>query len=144
MKVLAFRSELCNGCRICEEVCSQTWFKETNAEKSTIRISKDQSDYYQAVMCNQCGECIDICSTIALKRDKRGIVRLNKKLCVGCLSCVGFCPILAMYVHADYVEPFKCVSCGKCVEACPTGALSVEDLPEAELTETEKRLKAVA
>ena len=117
MKVLAFRSELCNGCRICEEVCSQTWFREASVEKSAIRIFEleGQPSYYQASMCNQCGECMDVCPTMALARDKRGVVRINKKLCVGCLSCVGFCPILAMYMHADYVVPFKCVSCGKCV-----------------------------
>jgi len=142
MKVLVFETERCNGCRACEEVCSQTWFKEANSEKSAIRISEaGHSNHYQATVCNQCGECIDVCPTLALARDKRGIVRINKKLCVGCLSCVGFCPILAMYVHADYVVPFKCISCAKCVEACPTGALSVEDLPDVELTETEKRIK---
>jgi carbon-monoxide dehydrogenase iron sulfur subunit len=146
MKVLVFDSNLCNGTRVCEETCSQTWFKEANAAKSAIRIyeQKDQPGHYVANVCNQCGECIDVCPTMALKRDKHGIVRVNKKLCVGCLSCVGFCPIQAMYVHPDYTVPFKCVACGLCVEPCPTGALSIQDLPDAEPTETEKRLKVVA
>lgn len=146
MKVLVFNPQLCDGCRICEETCSQTWFKEINAEKSAIRIStvEDQPGQYEATVCNQCGECIDICPTLALTRDRHGIVRVNKKLCTGCLSCVGFCPILAMYIHPDYVVPFKCVACGECAKACPTGALSIEDLPEAPLTETEKRMKVVA
>ncbi len=146
MRVLIFKPELCNGCRICEEVCSQTLFKEANAEKSAIRISEiaGQPGHYEALICNQCGECIDICPTMAIWRDKRGIVRIRKRLCVGCLSCVGFCPTLAMCIHADYVVPFKCVTCGKCAEACPTGALSVEDLPDAKPTETEKRIKVVA
>lgn len=146
MKVLVFNSQRCDGCRLCEATCSQTWFKEANAEKSAIRISEseEQPGHYQAIFCNQCGECIDICPSLALTRDKHGIVRLNKKQCTGCLSCVGFCPILAMYIHPDYVVPFKCVACGECAKACPTGALSIEDLPEASLTETEKRMKVVA
>ena len=146
MRVLVFKPELCDGCRICEETCSQTWFKEVNAEKAAIQISEvpGQPGHFDASICNQCGECIDICPTMALWRDKRGIVRIKKKLCVGCLSCVGFCPTLAMRVHADYVVPFKCVACGTCAKACPTGALSIEDLPDAKVTETEKRLKVVA
>jgi carbon-monoxide dehydrogenase iron sulfur subunit len=146
MKVLVFDPELCDGCGICQETCSQTWFKVKDHEKSAIRISEDpdRPGRYLANNCNQCGECIDVCPTLALKRDKRGIVRINKKTCVGCLSCVGFCPILAMRVHADSIVPFKCVACGTCAKACPTGALSIEDLPDAELTETEKRMKVMA
>jgi len=146
MKVLVFNPVLCDGCRLCEETCAQTWFKEADRQKSAIRISElpDQPGRYTASNCNQCGECIDVCPTLALKRDKRGIVRLSKRLCVGCLSCVGFCPIAAMRVHADYTVPFKCVACGTCAEACPTGALSIEDLPDVELTETEKRMKVAA
>ncbi len=146
MKVLVFNPNVCDGARVCEETCSQTWFKEANAAKSAIRIHEreDHSGHYMANVCNQCGECIDVCPTMALKRDKRGIVRIDKKLCVGCLSCVGFCPILAMRVHADYTVPFKCVACGECAKRCPMGALSIQDLPDAQLTETEQRLEVVA
>lgn len=146
MKVLVFKPELCNGCRECEKVCSQTWFKEENAEKSAIRISETagQPGRYQALVCNQCGACMDVCPTIALVRDKQGIVRIKKQLCVGCLSCVGFCPTEAMFMHADDIVPFKCIACGKCVKVCPTGALALEELPDAEWTETEKRLAAQA
>ncbi len=142
MKVLVFKPGLCNGCRACEEACAQTWFKETDTEKSAIRISEvpDQLGHYQATVCNQCGECMDVCPTLALRRDKLGIVRISKLLCVSCLSCVGFCPGQAMFVHQDYVVPVKCVSCVQCVKACPTGALEIQELADAELTETEKRL----
>ena len=146
MKVLIFKAELCNGCRECEKVCSQAWFKEENAEKSAIRFSEiaDRPGHYQAVVCDQCGECIDVCPTIALVRDKQGIVRIKRPLCVGCLSCVGFCPTEAVFMHSDDIVPFKCIACGKCVKVCATGALALEELPDAELTETEKRLAAQA
>lgn len=127
MKVLSYDPELCVGCYICEEVCSDTWFKVTDAEKSSIRIHENGGGDLNAVFCNQCGECIEVCLTQALYQDKRGIVRLRKKLCVGCLACVGFCPYLAMFYHPDQTEPFKCISCEKCVEECPADALAIVD-----------------
>jgi Fe-S-cluster-containing dehydrogenase component len=145
MKVLVFDPDICSGTRECEKTCSQTWFKEANRTKSAIRVYelKGQAGRYMANVCNQCGECIDVCPTMALRRDKRGIVRIDKNLCVGCLSCVGFCPIEAMRKHPDYTSPFKCVACGRCVKNCPTGALSIQDVPDAELTVTEQRVKVV-
>ncbi len=131
MKVLSYDPELCVGCSICEEVCSETWHKVTDVEKSCIRIHEEKADgevILSAVYCVQCGECIDVCPTEALSRDRRGIVRLRKKLCVGCLSCVGFCPYLAMFYHRDQTEPFNCISCGKCVDACPADALAVVEV----------------
>ena len=126
MKSLSYDPELCVGCGICEEVCSETWFKVVDAEKSCIRIAGGAE--LTAVYCVQCGECIDVCPTQALTRDKRGIVRLKKSLCVGCLSCVGFCPYLAMFHHPDQSEPFKCIACGRCVKECPADALAIVDV----------------
>ena len=140
MKVLQFDPTRCIGARECERECSRTWFKEENRDKSAIRISED-GGRYAMIACTQCGECIDVCPTLAIRRDRQGIVRIDKKLCVGCLSCVGFCPHLAMFFHADYTEPFKCISCGKCVKTCPSGALVIADLPDAPLTVTEMRLQ---
>ncbi len=127
MQVLSYDPELCVGCYVCEDVCSETWFKVTDAERSSIRIHDDGEGILSAVFCNQCGECIDVCPTQALYRDRKGIVRLRKKLCVGCLSCVGFCPYGAMFYHADQTEPFKCIACGKCVDECPSDALAIVD-----------------
>ena len=126
MKSLSYDSELCVGCGICEETCSDTWFKVVDVEKSCIRIAG--SAELTATYCVQCGECINVCPTGALTRDKRGIVRLKKSLCVGCLSCVGFCPYLAMFHHPDQSEPFKCIACGRCVKECPADALAIVDV----------------
>jgi len=128
MKVLSYDAELCVDCYICEEVCSEAWFKVTGAEKSSIRIHADGQGNVSAVFCNQCGECIVVCPTEALYRDKQGIVRLRKRVCVGCLSCVGFCPYLAMFTHRDQTEPFNCIACGLCVEECPAEALAIVEV----------------
>lgn len=127
MKVLSYDPELCVGCHICEEVCSDTWFKVTDVDKSSIRILDDERGALSAVFCNQCGACVGVCPTGALYRDRKDIVRVQKKLCVGCLSCVGFCPYLAMFYHRDQTVPFKCIACGQCVEECPAEALAIVD-----------------
>ncbi len=128
MKVLSYDPELCVGCYVCEEVCSETWHKVTDAAKSNIRIHDDDEGVLNANYCVQCGECIEVCPAEALSRDKRGIVRLKKKLCVGCLTCVGFCPYLAMRHHQDQIEPFKCIACGKCAKECPAEALAIVEV----------------
>ena len=129
MKVLSFDPELCVGCHICEETCSDTWFKVTDPQKSSIHIyDEDSEGLLRATFCNQCGACIAVCPTEALYRDKNGIVRIRKKQCVGCLSCVGFCPYLVMFYHPDQVEPFKCIACGKCADECPAAALAIVEV----------------
>ena len=167
MKVLVYAPELCDARLGCEETCARTWFKEANHQKSAIRILEVERQPRSAVeaappgtngaalrgrpegqhaanICTQCGQCIDVCPTLAIQRDKRGVVRIDKDLCVGCLSCVGFCPYGAMRIHPDHTVPFKCVACGSCAKTCPTGALAVLDLPDAPATVTEKRLKGAA
>jgi len=126
MRLLEHNAALCVGCGICEEVCSQAWFKTTDVELSSIRIlDPGPAQPLKAVVCVQCGDCIDLCPAQALSRDRRGIVRLDKKLCVGCLTCVGFCPYGAMFEHHSLDEPFKCVVCGRCVKECPAEALAI-------------------
>ncbi|HYE82438.1 MAG TPA: 4Fe-4S binding protein [Clostridia bacterium] len=125
MKVLGKKPELCIQCHACESICSKTWFKEDNALKSCIRISEDEKGGAVIISCTQCGECIDICPVEAIKRDKNGIVRIDKSICVGCFMCVGYCPELAMFMHEDYLEPFKCIACGQCAKSCPTGAIFI-------------------
>ncbi len=126
MKVLGKKPELCIACHSCETTCSRTWFKEANYAKSCISISKDTEK--KITSCTQCGECIAVCPVEALTRDKNGVIRVNKKICVGCFMCVGFCPELAMGVHDDYIEPFKCVACGQCAKSCPREAIFIEEI----------------
>ena len=124
-KTLSFNAELCVGCHVCEEVCAQTWFKTTDTDQSSIQIYPTENGQISAVFCNQCGACVNVCPAGALVQDKHGVVRLRKNLCVGCLSCVGFCPTLSMFIHPERPEPFKCIACGKCVAECPSDALAI-------------------
>ncbi len=125
MKRLVKDENLCIGCGKCEEVCSNAFFRESNAAKSCVRVQEIEENKHKLTICNQCGKCIEVCPVQALTRDSKGIIRLNKKDCVGCFMCVGFCPDNAMMQHDDYIEPFKCIACGLCVKSCPTGALKI-------------------
>ena len=145
MRVLAIDSSRCTGCHTCEETCSQTWFKVVDRGLSSIQIVEPEGEGpYQAITCTQCGECIDICPTLALSRAKNGVVRRDLALCVGCLACVGFCPIWALRTRPDAPEPFKCVACGSCARACPENALSVQDLADAEPSQTQRWAERMA
>ncbi|NLW72569.1 MAG: 4Fe-4S binding protein [Chloroflexi bacterium] len=124
MKFLAHKQEICDGCRKCEEVCSQLYFKTTDRNYSAIRINNNFNTYH-AKKCTQCGECINMCTANAIYRDRNGVVRIDKKLCVGCMGCVGFCTELVMFYNDDQPTPFKCVACGACVKACPKHALEI-------------------
>lgn len=128
MKILAVNSELCIGCARCEEVCSKAYFKEEDRDKSAIIVEVNEDSANEITVCNQCGECIEVCPTQAIYRDKNGVVRINKKECVGCLSCVGFCPTSAMRYYPNIPEPFKCIACGLCARECPTEAIYLTEV----------------
>lgn len=151
MRVLVFDPNRCTGCHTCEETCSQAWFKVVDRGLSSIQILDPEGDGpYQAIVCTQCGECIDVCPTLALSRASNGVVRRDLSLCVGCLACVGFCPVGAQYglaamrTHPDHVEPFKCVACGRCVRACPEEALHVREIEDAPPTATAQWVRQAA
>ncbi len=125
VKVLAFYPEKCIGCLSCEKACSKVHFKtEDGGEKSAIHIIKNKKTFEMNV-CDQRGLCLDMCPVGALSRNKKGVVILDAKRCIGCQACVAFCPINAMRKSSVRIEPFKCISCGACVRACPEHALEL-------------------
>lgn len=128
LKVLRKNEERCIGCHQCEEICSQVYFKEKNLNKASLKVTEIVDANNEIITCSQCGECINICPVEAIYRDNRGIVRIKKDICVGCLMCVGFCNERAMFHHDDFTEPFKCISCGLCSKKCPTGAIYLEEI----------------
>jgi anaerobic carbon-monoxide dehydrogenase iron sulfur subunit len=129
MKVLVVDETKCQASGICENVCSEYWFKVQDKQKSRIQLLL-RPDAHSLNVCNQCGQCIQVCDPGALYRDKKGIVRLREKDCTGCMACVGFCPTQSMFIAVGMEIPFKCISCAQCVDTCPSGALSIQDLPD--------------
>lgn len=91
--------------------------------------------YNLSLACNHCANprCVKNCPSGALsKREKDGIVLLNKEKCLGCQSCVRFCPYGAPRYFAEERKAGKCDFCvdyldnleePACVAACPMRAL---------------------
>ena len=123
MRRLEKDESLCIGCHQCEEACSKAFYKVSDPMKSCIRITDKEDGSHHIALCTQCGKCSEVCNTGVITEDARGVYRLNKKECAGCLMCVGFCPENVMVQCDDYLEPSKCTACGLCVKACPTGAI---------------------
>lgn len=126
MRKLVADSGKCTGCGVCEEVCSKTYFKVADKEKSAIRVVKEEGRHSVKV-CDQCGVCMKMCNTLALSKAANGVVKLAANTCVGCLICVAECLRGYMHYHDDLPIPFKCVACGLCAKSCPSGALAVAD-----------------
>ncbi len=136
VKIIRFKPELCKGCRECEKACSNVHHKNDRGETwSAIRIHETGTGYEMS-NCNHCGLCIDMCPVQAIKRLANGTVVINKKLCVGCMACVGFCARGVMRKVSEITVPFKCISCGACVKACPEGALELVEVELGGIEET--------
>lgn len=52
--------------------------------------------------------------------------KIDNSKCIGCHTCMGACPVMAISVGPDgkcVIDPSKCVSCGTCASLCPVNAI---------------------
>ncbi len=58
--------------------------------------------------------------------------KVNKKLCIGCGTCLENCPVEAPEPVPQAkkkrfrINPEKCIGCGECIALCPQGAIKVQ------------------
>ncbi len=64
--------------------------------------------------------------------------KINKKLCIGCGTCLENCPVEAPEPVPQAkkkrfrINPEKCIGCGECIALCPQGAIKVQWNEKAE------------
>ena len=114
----------------CEADCARKVFKIDDPALPALHIRELEDGCGVAILCDQCGDCVVVCPADALSRNKLGVVMIDRKICVGCYTCIGFCERGIFERRPGVVVPYKCTSCGICVKACPHGALEIVEVPE--------------
>ena len=133
MRQLKINLPECDGGRDCghecEEACAAKVFKLDGRSGAALHIEALADGQSAAILCDQCGDCVTVCPADALRRNRQGVVVIDKSLCVGCYMCIGFCEKNAFQRSPNWLEPYKCTACGLCVKACPHSALEIVDVP---------------
>ncbi len=140
MKRIYVNEQVCIGCGLCLVYCQV----EHSPSKDVIKAFKQGSTpplAYVAVECRgpvsfavQCRHCEDApcvyaCLTGALQKDPdSGLVTVDTSRCIGCWTCMLFCPYGAVRQAPDRKTIAKCDYCGDreipaCVANCPNEAL---------------------
>ncbi|OAG27400.1 molybdopterin-dependent oxidoreductase [Thermodesulfatator autotrophicus] len=147
--VLIWDSKRCIRCRACMASCQMV--HQLAPEETFMQVLiKEEGEYpqvkisFKQEICRQCQEapCLEACPEGAIRRDKSGIVLVDKTLCVGDGACENTCPYSAIKVFRE--KAYKCDMCfhlisqkelPRCVAVCPSGALVFGNLyaPEGPL-----------
>lgn len=138
MRKIYFQSELCDGCKACEQVCrekhseTQSLFnskEETPLRKPRIHVT-EVNDQYSLTVCQNCVHplCVQACMAGALMFSELGNVIQDLEQCVGCFMCVMACPFGAIAPQEETGKAGKCQLCideeqPPCVVACEKKAL---------------------
>ncbi len=148
-----FYQNRCSGCGACQVACKDwndvkpgqaSWRKVTRQESGSF---PDTTIYNLSLACNHCSSpvCVSVCPMGAIfKREKDGVVIVDRSVCIACKQCLSSCPFGAPQFGDAESEPEKqpewkvdhpmqkCTMCwdrlelGKdpaCVAACPQRAL---------------------
>ena len=144
----------CIGCHACTVACKI----ENNVPDHCFRswvVEADKGVYPHVArvklprLCNQCRDapCLEVCPVKATYRDESagGIIRIDRKKCVGCKYCIVSCPYNARYFHGSRGVADKCDFCvdrvkagllPACVSTCVSHARFFGDLndPDSEVS----------
>ncbi len=149
----------CIGCYSCEVAC-----KNENHIDLGVQYNKvftigptgkfpDLEMYYMPAMCQSCENppCVSVCPTGASYIDKDGVILIDSKKCIACMSCISACPYGARKYNSkrEYVE--KCTMCSHllnagdkpaCVKACCSKARIIGDVNDPNSEVSKKIAKA--
>ena len=159
MKVIAVHLDRCTGCRTCELYCAAergsdaksllAAVNETPVPQARLRV-EGAGGVSMPVQCRHCVDapCLDACLTGALRRNADGLVAVDDERCIGCWTCVMFCPYGVIFPWPERKLALKCDRCGfmeapVCVDVCPTKALELVDPAAADEVYRTRRREAV-
>ena len=128
MKRLYTDASVCQGCHLCELICSLIHLKdEVNPRRARIRVHDDLfNKTFVLVVCHQCGKapCIPACPHEAIFQDPAwGTPVIDTGRCTACLACLNACPFGAIFYDEESRLPIVCDLCSgdpKCILFCPT------------------------
>lgn len=137
----------CTGCRACQVACKDKNRLEVGnnyrvARTFSVGAFPSVAGYSVSTTCNHCTDavCVANCPTGAMYKAEDGTVISDSEICIGCGTCVVFCPYEVPQILPAGVCG-KCDSCfvirGKgeqpaCVSACPSRALDFGEVSELE------------
>ncbi|HEY77791.1 MAG TPA: 4Fe-4S dicluster domain-containing protein [Dehalococcoidia bacterium] len=141
MKRVYVNEAVCIGCHLCEVYCQLQHaqskdlvklFKRENPRTLPRLRVEERGIVSFSVRCQQCDEapCVQACLTGALARDSlSGTVAVDPERCIGCWTCLLFCPLGAIRQNEGQDKMIKCDLCpGEevpvCVTNCPNEALA--------------------
>lgn len=150
-----FDQEYCSGCGTCQIACKDknnlkqgqiyravTEYAGGEYRQDGEAIVQDIFAFFLSMSCNHCKKpaCVGVCPTKALrKREKDGLVLLEREKCIGCKACKTACPYAAVQYDCIEKKISKCDFCEDllalheapaCVAACPMRALEYGELDE--------------
>ena len=131
IETMVFRAqpELCDGCRMCELVCSLSKTGTVNPHLARIRVAPSDKGFVpgqpRPTICRHCdnARCAAVCpipGAIAVN-ERTGVLVIDEAKCNRCMACVEACPFDAMWAGPNN-EVLKCDLCDGdplCVKRCP-------------------------
>lgn len=131
--IISTDAEKCNGCGVCELICSASKEGVFNKRLSRIRVVSIEPTIDMAVACRFCEDppCVKSCPRKALFRDSNGIILVEETKCNGCGWCIEACDFGAIQLHPFRHHVIVCDLCDgepKCIKWCPAGALQLVPL----------------
>lgn len=126
------KNSVCTGCQTCAAACQSAHGLPEGV--SFIRILEPG----RITTCKQCTDaaCEKACKRKAIVRDEKGTLYIERKLCIGCKSCVKSCPygMIEVFDTGEGKKAGKCDMCQErrkqgrepaCIAACPLRSLEI-------------------